>query len=71
MKGFFSKNQVQLKGGEMKGLSCAACGLYQSALTPKMEPYGDFKKKIMVLGEAPVHDDDKKGSIYEKEKTTD
>jgi len=65
MKGFFSKNQVQLKGGEMKGLSCAACGLYQSALTPKMEPYGDFKKKIMVLGEAPVHDDDKKGKPFQ------
>ena len=64
MKGFFSKDQVQLIGGETKGMSCATCGLYKTALTPKMEPYGDFRKKIMVIGESPVHDDDEKGKPF-------
>jgi uracil-DNA glycosylase family 4 len=63
MKGFFSKEQTQTKG-QMKGFSCASCGLYKYALTPKMLPYGNFKKKIMVIGEAPVHEDDRKGKPF-------
>ena len=61
MRGFFSKSSTQLKSGEMKGASCAACGLYKHALSPKMEPYGHFAKQIMVIGEAPSEDEDRKG----------
>lgn len=65
MRGFFSKDQVQLIGGETKGMSCATCGLYKTALTPKMEPYGDFRKKIMIVGESPAQEDDKKGKPFQ------
>lgn len=51
----------------MKGISCAACGLYKSCQTPKMEPYGGFKKQIMVIGEAPVQEDDKKGKPFQSQ----
>jgi len=65
MKGFFSKDQVQLIGGETKGMSCATCGLYKTALTPKMEPYGDFRKKIMVIGEGPKEREDVTGKMWQ------
>jgi uracil-DNA glycosylase family 4 len=64
MKGFFSKQETQLAGGEVKGFSCANCGLYKKANTPRMKPYGKFKKGIMVIGEMPVEADDKKGKPF-------
>jgi uracil-DNA glycosylase len=63
MKGFFSKEQTQDKGGQMKGFSCASCGLIQKCPLPKMQPYGIFKKEIMVIGEAPAHEDQKRKTI--------
>ena len=65
MKGFFSKEQLQMKGGEMKGVSCATCGLYKNAITPRMKPYGNFKKGIMVIGESPAQEDDKRGKPFQ------
>lgn len=65
MKGFFSKEQFQVKGGEMKGVSCASCGLYKNAITPRMKPYGNFKKGIMVIGESPAQEDDKRGKPFQ------
>ena len=64
MKGFFSKEQLQVKGGEMKGVSCASCGLYKNAITPRMKPYGNFKKGIMVIGESPPRRMTKKGNHF-------
>ena len=64
MKGFFSKEQTQTKG-QIKGFSCASCGLYKYALTPKMQPYGNFKKEIMVIGEAPGEDEDRRGKPWQ------
>jgi len=65
VKGFFNIEQTQTKGGETKGNSCASCGLYRFALTPKMEPYGGFKKGIMVIGEAPGEDEDRRGRPWQ------
>jgi len=63
MNGFFDKDQ--LHSGAYKSekgvLSCASCGLYKTATTPKMKPFGEFKKGIMVIGEGPCEDDDLKG----------
>jgi len=51
MKGFFEKEKAALPYKSEKGVhSCASCGLYKYALSPKMEPYGEFKKEIMVIG---------------------
>jgi uracil-DNA glycosylase family 4 len=69
MKGFFDKGQFQSPSyrSEKGTLSCASCGLYKNAISPKMQPYGNFKKQIMVIGEAPIHDDDKKGKPFHSE----
>ena len=65
MRGFFSKEAIQVKGGERRGFSCASCGLYKHAQTPKMEPYGGFLKRIMVIGEAPNEDEDHQGKPWQ------
>jgi len=62
MKSFFDKEQLQVPYKSEKGRhSCVSCGLYKSAISPRMKPYGEFGKKIMVIGEAPGADEDKKG----------
>lgn len=40
--------------------SCQTCDLFNHCVSPKMEPYGNFKKQIMILGEAPGEFEDKK-----------
>lgn len=66
MLGFFSKKDTRsLKFTGTKALSCFSCGLYKYAQTPKMEPYGNFKKKVMVLGEAPGEKEDVAGKPFQ------
>ncbi len=65
MKGFFSKEQTTKADGQMKGYSCATCGLYKYTLSPKMNPYGKFKKGIMVIGEAPGEDEDRRSKPWQ------
>jgi len=65
LQGFFRQEQLQSKSGQMKGLSCAACGLYRFALNPKLEPYGEFRKRIMIIGEAPGEDEDRRGRPWQ------
>lgn len=48
-----------------KPASCASCGAYQFVLSPKMEPFGNFKKRILNIGEAPGEDEDKKGRQWQ------
>lgn len=36
-----------------KKLSCSQCKLFKNAKHPKIEPYGNFKKEIMLIGESP------------------
>ena len=40
---------------------CKLCGLYKNCINPKIKPYGDGKKGIFILGEAPGKEEDKKG----------
>lgn len=66
MKGFFTKKETQsLKRPDGKTLSCHSCGLYQKVLSPKMKPFGKFKKKIMVIGEAPGETEDRRGRQWQ------
>lgn len=66
MKGFFEKDKTQLPYKSEQGYhSCASCGLYKYTLTPRMKPYGKFKKGIMVLGEGPGEEEDKKGKPWQ------
>lgn len=53
------------KGGGTKPLSCASCGLYKRALSPKMEPYGEGGLRILNVGEAPGEDEDRRGKPWQ------
>ncbi len=65
MKGFFEIDKAAVPYKSQKGMhTCASCGLYKLAHTPRMKPYGNFKKQIMVIGEFPEGLDDKKGRPF-------
>lgn len=66
MKGFFTKEETQSKiRPDGKSLTCYSCGVYKNVLSPKIQPYGNFRKKIMVIGEAPGEEEDKKGKPWQ------
>ncbi len=66
MRGFFTKAEVQSSVmAQGKKLSCFSCGLYKDAQSPKMEPYGNFKKKVMIIGEAPGRVEDRNGKPWQ------
>lgn len=66
MQGFFSKKETESVSAS-KGVihSCASCGLYKDCATPKMKPYGNFKKGIMCIGEYPDVIDDEVGKPWQ------
>lgn len=64
--GFFNLEQV--KSTEINNktfLSCASCGLYKTCLSPKMKPFGKFKRKILWVGEAPGEIEDRRGKPWQ------
>jgi uracil-DNA glycosylase family 4 len=67
MRGFFDKDQFSSPGYKsQKGiLSCASCGLYKFAMSPRMKPYGKFEKQIMIIGEGPGEEEDRKGKPWQ------
>jgi uracil-DNA glycosylase family 4 len=66
MLGFFKKKDTRsLKFTGAKKLSCFSCKLYKEAHSPKMEPYGNFAKEIMVIGEAPGEREDETGLPFQ------
>lgn len=64
-KGFFNLPQAQSKKVQGRLPSCATCGLYQTVLSPKMEPFGNFKRGILNIGEAPGEMEDKRGKQWQ------
>jgi len=64
MIGFFSSSEVlkTVPSGTLP--RCGTCGLFRKCLSPKMPPYGKGKKKILVVGEAPGEQEDKKGRPF-------
>lgn len=66
MKGFFSKKVVESKTRMAgKPLSCISCGLYKNTKNPRMPPFGNFKKQILNIGEAPGQTEDLKGKQWQ------
>lgn len=47
--------------------SCISCGLFKHAVSPRMEPQGENRRKLMVIGEAPGKDEDRIGSPWQGE----
>ncbi len=63
---FFSPQEMQSKSRPKgKILSCISCGLYKDVRTPKMEPFGNFGKGILNVGEAPGATEDVKGMQWQ------
>jgi len=66
MKGFFdTKDLVSVTRPTGRVLSCVSCGLYKNARSPKMKPYGNFKKRIMIIGDAPDETEDRQGKPWQ------
>lgn len=66
MKGFFSNSQtISADRPNGKSTSCISCGLYRDCTFPKMKPYGNFKKRILNIGENPGRTDDSTGKPFQ------
>lgn len=66
MEGFFTKAQTQSTSRpDGKKVSCVACGMMKDIHSPKMPPFGKFKKGIMCIGEFPDETDDVRGKPFQ------
>lgn len=65
--GFFSIKETKSKTRPSgnKAFSCASCGLYKDIKSPRMAPFGDFEKQIMVIGDMPSSRDDNMGKPWQ------
>jgi uracil-DNA glycosylase family 4 len=66
MSGFFTRQETQSTSrpnGQVH--SCARCGLHKQVNTPRMKPYGDYSKPIIVIGDAPSKIDDDRGKPWQ------
>ena len=64
MEAFFTLAEISSKRSSF-GKTCLDCGLFKGVNSPKMEPYGAFRKKIMVIGEAPGATEDASGRPWQ------
>jgi len=64
---FFNAAKFKDTSGNKTGkpLSCASCGLYRNLLHPKIKPYGKFEKGIMIIGQSPGEEEDRKGKPWQ------
>ena len=60
---FFLDNQELLGKSKEKNLiiGCESCNLKSGCKSPKMEPFGKFRKKILIIAQAPGAVEDEKG----------
>ena len=63
---FFNPNEFTGKSMSNKKYGfvlspCKLCGLFKNCNSPKMLPFGNNKKRILVVGEAPGSDEDEEG----------
>jgi len=60
MSGFF-----EIKKSVQKVKTCSDCRLLENCNSPRMKPYGSFKKGIMTIGEAPGYFEDSVGKPWQ------
>lgn len=66
MDGFFTRKETEsVTRPDGKSYSCYSCGLFKECKSPKMKPYGNFKKKILNIGEAPGEVEDQNGKPFQ------
>ena len=64
--GFFELSELKSNTGQgVRFQSCASCGLYKTVKSPKMKPFGNMKKGILNIGEAPGGTEDEKGKQWQ------
>jgi DNA polymerase len=65
MEGFFDMHRFK-KERPVTNLApkCGACGLYKKCDSPKMEPHGHGRGKILIVGESPGEEEDAKGEPF-------
>lgn len=66
MEGFFQKTTTASLSVSNTGkiYTCQSCGLYKNRRSPKMKPFGEFRKGIMNIGEAPGVMEDRRGEPF-------
>ena len=63
--GFFTESTLRKSSEGVRSLTCTSCGLFQHVLSPRIEPYGNFEKGIMNVGEAPGATEDRRGKPFQ------
>ena len=58
-------NKLSPPKGAKKELSCLSCGLHLQVKSPRMEPFGEFGKGILNVGEAPGEVEYEKGKQWQ------
>lgn len=43
---------------------CGICNLFKNCLSPKMKPFGEGRKKVLLVGEAPGKNEDREGRPF-------
>lgn len=62
MKGFFPESiLLQSKSPVSLIPACGKCGLYKTCQSPKMDPTGEGRRKILIVAEAPGKQEDAEG----------
>ncbi len=64
-RGFFSRTETASLSIGKQVLSCPSCGLYKNCQSPRMEPCGEGKKRILIIGEKPEEADDQKNALWQ------
>lgn len=60
--GFFPASTLSTKKAPPSLVAkCGACGLFKGCQSPKMRPSGDGQRRILIVGEAPGEEEDKRG----------
>lgn len=66
MEGFWTNKETDSKTRpDGKSISCVSCGLTKDCKSPRMQPFGNFKKKILNIGEAPGETEDIRGKPFQ------
>ena len=61
---FFGSELLASKAPISTVPKCGACGLYKKCHTPKQPPDGKGKRRILLVGEAPGKEEDRKGKPF-------
>ena len=61
--GFFSSSKIDSKAPSSLIPKCGACGLHKKCNSPKLQPIGEGRKRILLISESPSQRDDEAGEF--------